>query len=51
MHDEIDGFGNLSFRVNEGRLGMVAHDEIGEAMQAFSANCMDCSQRPGEWRC
>jgi hypothetical protein len=35
MHDKIDGFCNLGFGIGEGRLRVVAHDQIGEAMQGL----------------
>jgi len=34
-HHKIDGFCNLRFGIGEGRLCVVAHDQIGEAMQCL----------------
>ena len=35
MDDEIDGFSDLRFDIGECRLGVAAHDEIGEAMEGL----------------
>ena len=37
MDDKIDGFSDLSFGIGERALRVAAHDEIGEAVRAFSA--------------
>src|SRR5208282_6474424 len=48
MHHEIDGFCNLSFGVGEGRLRVVAHHQIGEAMQGLLRRIgMDRRERSG----
>src|SRR5271169_2344962 len=48
MHDEIDGFCNLGFGIGEGGLRVVAHDQIGEAMQGLLRRIgMDRCERSG----
>src|SRR5208337_1659088 len=48
MHHEIDGLRNLGFGVGKGRLRMVAHDQIGEAMQGLLRRIrMDRRERSG----
>ena len=48
MHDEIDGFCNLGFGIGEGGLRVVAHDQIGEAMQRLLRRIgMDRRERSG----
>src|ERR1700677_552635 len=48
MHHEIDGFCNFGFGVGESRLRVVAHDQIGEAMQRLLGRIgMDRRERSG----
>ena len=37
VDDKINGFCDLGFGVGEGGLRVIAHNQIGETMQAFSA--------------
>ena len=48
MDDEIDGFSDLGFGIGEGGLRVVAHDQIGEAMQGLLRRIgMDRRERTG----
>src|SRR5580693_6409044 len=48
MNHEIDRFSDLGFGVGKGGLSMIAHDQIGEAMESlFRGVGMDRRQRSG----
>src|SRR5260370_28365576 len=48
MDNEIDGFSNLGFGIGEGGLRVIAHHQIGEAMQGlFRRVGMDRRERSG----
>jgi hypothetical protein len=46
MDDEINSFPDLGVGVGEGRLRMIAHDQIGETAETSSASCTLSAPKP-----